>query len=444
MNRIMNLGLMACATAIAIAANAEPVTMSIQDAVKSCTANNLEIKGTRYGQQIAEAKKDAARSLAMPKFDLKPSTTWLPDPPKLQISLPSLPAIPALSLSKEVSTRATLGMNLPLYTSGRIENAQSAANQGLLAVTEANKGKISDVVYDMSVAYFQARLAQSVVDVHQTALATVQKHVDNTQSLFKAGAVARYDVLRAETELSSQQKRLTDAINMRDLAISALLNKLNMPLDTEISLSTPLSELNWSPSLVQTQSTAVMNSRELKALKLKNGALLSMAKVAAASDKPQIALIAKQELLKDDLTMMEAQTTVILGMQWNFFDGGQARADAKEQRAQADDVANTSERYSEGLKLMVQQAYLQLSSAKQGLISANQSIVTAEEALRLATKRFEVGAGTSVEQLDAILTVQNTQVQKQQALYQMDTAYLALRKLTDSLLDENAQLRIED
>ncbi len=445
MNRTMNYSLIACATVVSLACYAEPVTMSIQDAAKSCIENNLEIKSTRYGQQMAEAKKDAAKSLSMPKFDLKPSTTWLPDPPQMSLNIPALPIkIPPIALGQEFSTRATLGMNLPLYTSGRIENAKSAADQGLKAVLESNKGKINNVVYDMSVAYYQAQLAQSVVEVHQTALDTVTKHVNNAQSLFKAGTVARYDVLRAESELSAQQKRLTDATYMRDLAVSALLNKLNMPLDTQLALSTPLSELTWNPSLPQTQNDALMNSRELKALKLKTGAQESMAKVAGAADKPQIALIAKQELLKDDLTIMEPKTTVILGMQWNFFDGGQARADAKDQHAQAADTANTALMYADGLKLMVQQAYQQLGSAQQGLISANKSVETAEEAQRLATKRFEVGAGTSVEQLDAILNVQNAQVQRQQALYQMDTAYLALRKLTDSLLDGNAQIRLKD
>ncbi len=443
MNRIMNYSLIACATAVSLAGYAEPVTLSIQDAAKSCIENNLEIKSTQYGQQMAEAKKDAAKSLSKPKFDLKPSTTWLPDPPKISLSIPSMP-IPPISLGQEFSTRATLGMNLPLYTSGRIENANNAADQGLKAVIESNKGKINNVVYDMGVAYYQAKLAQSVVEVHQTALETVTKHVNNAQSLFKAGSVARYDVLRAESELSSQQKRLTDAAFNRDLAMSALLNKLNMPLDTQLTLSTPLSELAWAPSLPQTQSDAVMNSRELKALKLKTGAQQSLAKVSAAADKPQIALIAKQELLKDDLTMMEPETTVILGMQWNFFDGGQSRAEAKELHAQAADTANSAQLYAEGLKLMVQQAYQQLGSAQQGLISANKGVETAEEAQRLATKRFEVGAGTSVEQLDAILNVQNAQVQRQQALYQMDTAYLALRKLTDSLLDANGQIRLKD
>ncbi|MHB1460500.1 MAG: TolC family protein [Armatimonadota bacterium] len=445
MNRTMNYSLIACATAVTLACHAEPVTMSIQDAAKSCIENNLEIKSTRYGQQMAEAKKDAAKSLSMPRFDLKPSTTWLPDPPKMSLNIPSLPiTIPPIALGQEFSTRATLGLNLPLYTSGRIENAKSAADQGLRAVIESNKGKINNVVYDMGVAYYQAKLAQSVVEVHQSALDTVTKHVANAQSLFKAGTVARYDVLRAESELSAQQKRLTDASYMRDLAVSALLNKLNLPLDTQLVLSTPLSELTWTPSLPQTQSDAVMNSRELKALKLKTGAQESMAKVSAAGDKPQIALIAKQELLKDDLTLMEPQTTVILGMQWNFFDGGQSRAEAKELHAQAADTANTAQLYADGLKLMVQQAYQQLGSAQQGLISANKSVETAEEAQRLATKRFEVGAGTSVEQLDAILNVQNAQVQRQQALYQMDTAYLALRKLTDSLLDADAQIRLKD
>lgn len=466
MNRMLSCGLVVLGSVITLSGHAEPIKMSIQDALKSCLSSNLEIKGTQYGLQTAEAKKQIARSLSMPKLDVKPSMTWLPTPPELNLGtqvlnlspfasvFPQLPqlakmtavpvTIPSYPLAQEYSTRATLDLSLPLYTSGRIEYAKDAADMGYKAVIEANKGKVSDVVYGTALAYYQAQLAQSVADAHQTALSTVQKHLDNAESLYKAGVIAKYDVLRAQTELAAQQKRLTDATNTRDLAVSALLNRLNMPLNTEVNLSTLLSERDWKPTLDATQADAVNNSRELKALKLQSSALTSMSKVAAAADKPQLALIGKQELITNDLTMLEPETTVILGMQWNFFDGGQAKAEAKQQKAQADDVANTAARYTEGLKLLVQQAYSQLDSAKKGLISANQGVETAEEALRLATKRFEVGAGTSVEQLDAILAVQSAQVQKQQALYQMDAAYLALKKLTDTLIDDNQNFSIEE
>ena len=67
-------------------------------------------------------------------------------------------------------------------------------------------------------------------DVAQTARDTAQKK-------FKAGSVARADVLKADTTLASRDLDLERAKNNREIAKGTLLSKLSFPADQDIKIA---------------------------------------------------------------------------------------------------------------------------------------------------------------------------------------------------------------
>lgn len=98
--------------------------------------------------------------------------------------------------------------------------------------------------YSLLNADADVKSAQMLRDVAQTARDTAQKK-------FKAGSVARADVLKADTTLASRDLDLERAKNNREIAKGTILAKLSFPADQDIQIADMPSEIG---SAVDTKS----------------------------------------------------------------------------------------------------------------------------------------------------------------------------------------------
>ena len=90
--------------------------------------------------------------------------------------------------------------------------------------------------YSLLNADADVKSAQMLRDVAQTARDTAQKK-------FKAGSVARADVLKADTTLASRDLDLERAKNNREIAKGSLLTKLSFPANQDITIADMPSEI---------------------------------------------------------------------------------------------------------------------------------------------------------------------------------------------------------
>lgn len=96
---------------------------------------------------------------------------------------------------------------------------------------------VQNYIYGVIGAYYA--LLNADADVRSaTALRTVaQTAKDTAQKKFKAGVVARADVLKAETTLAGRDLDLERAKNNREIAKGTLLNKLSFPANQNIEIA---------------------------------------------------------------------------------------------------------------------------------------------------------------------------------------------------------------
>jgi outer membrane protein TolC len=419
-------------------ADGQPTDLSIEKAVSIGLSKSLDIESANREIESNEAKKREADSLKLPKADILASQTHLGSP--LIMETPAITfmgmsiAIPGENLAKQDESRLTAVAMLPIYTSGAAENAQSAARFGVEASRQSLSGRAGDVAYTITQNYLKAVLAAQVEQVNAEALDDVQAHLNDAEKLYNQGIVAEYDVLRAKKEFASQNKRLTDATNQATLAQLALLNSMNEPLSSSYTLSTPLSKAAYDGSESEAAAKAGGASNWVKALELKSKAEESLGKAQAAQAKPSITALAMHNLYQRDLTSIEPNSLVMLTLNWPLYDGGAGAAKEAEQKHASEESKIAAQKLKDTLELGVHQAVKDLDSGGKSLDEADKTLDLANEGKRLATKRFDVGVGTSVEKIDAILGVSEAKTQRAYALYQIDSAYYRLQYLTNTLL----------
>jgi outer membrane protein TolC len=125
----------------------------------------------------------------------------------------------------------------------------------------------------------------------------------------------------------------------------------------------------------------------------------------------------------------------------DIFDGGVIKARAAQKASERMRTLLDRKEAQNQIKLAIQSSYLDLDSSRSALEFSKQAKTLAQESLRLANKRFEVGAGTSLEVLDANVALSSAEVGEAYSLYQIDRAYLKLHRYIGDIMEVCKELR---
>ena len=96
---------------------------------------------------------------------------------------------------------------------------------------------IQNFVYGLIGSYYSLLTANADVETATSLRATAKTALDTANTKYKAGAVARADVLRAETTMASRELDLERAKNNREIVKGQLLAKLSFPANQEIKIA---------------------------------------------------------------------------------------------------------------------------------------------------------------------------------------------------------------
>lgn len=97
--------------------------------------------------------------------------------------------------------------------------------------------RVQNYVYGVIGAYYTLLNADADVESAKSLRTVAQTALDTANKKFKAGVVARADVLKAETTLASRDLDLERAKNNREITKGTLLTKLSFPADQNITIA---------------------------------------------------------------------------------------------------------------------------------------------------------------------------------------------------------------
>lgn len=432
----MCLLLGALSTAVA-AADAPPLTVDLGKTAQLTVERSLTLKASHQAVDTARDVLREAKGYRYGRASLTGEYLHLNEAPSIPTPAVDLPiaankvlhiALPPVEVAPQDIVRITAQAGYPLYTGGKIDAAIRAASAGVSARQSVALDTEASTILGSTQIYLGTLLTREVVHVQEDALASYQQHLAQAQKAFAAGVVARYDVIRAETAVKEQEKRLTEARNQYDLALAALHTALNLDAGTPLQVAGTLFEVNEPLTLAQAQEAALRDSHILKAQGFQSEALAQAAEVERDDGKPQVAAVSRLEFLTSTIPETDPGWFVGVEASLNFFNGGVRKARVAQRENERLVVETEQQSVADQIALGVQSAYLDMSAARSTLDAARKAVELARESLRLASRRFDVGTGTSLEVLDANVALSAAQVSANQALYQLDRAYLELHR----------------
>ncbi len=108
----------------------------------------------------------------------------------------------------------------------------------------------------------------------------------------------------------------------------------------------------------------------------------------------------------------------------NFFDYSNIRSARREVSTQQENVANTRN----GVAMEIKQGFLDLEQADEARRLSDESVGSAQEDVNLVREKYNLGAATILEVLDAEVSLKEAQTNQVQALYDYNLAISRLEK----------------
>lgn len=307
----------------------------------------------------------------------------------------------------------------------------------LLTTSEDLILSVKTAFYDLLRACGQQDVAQAAVDVAQTRL-------NNTQAMFDAGTVAKFDVTTAQTDLANLNQQLIQAKN-RVLVAQAALNRVmgvDVNIPTQVIKETP--EIQGVPVDVPAAiQTAYQKRPEVQAQEYAVKLSEKGVKLQRSSYYPTLSLAALYgyTFATTGLNTANSNYQGTLTLNIPIWNGGITRARVEQAQSEVENAKDTLNQLQLGVSLDVRTAALSLEEAAKRVATTQQNVDLAEEALRLANVRYNAGIAILVEVTNAESQLTQARFNNVNALYDYATAQAQLQRAT-SCIPELANLAL--
>jgi outer membrane protein TolC len=233
---------------------------------------------------------------------------------------------------------------------------------------------------------------------------------------------------------------LTQATNGAKLAEAAL----NFQLGADQTLPRDLAPMPPAPPVVGDLddwiAAAVEKRRDLEAARRKLEAGRLEEKATRPGYYPEIAVLGNYDLYDDTIFGANGHSGSIMAVaRINLLGGGSNNAARAAARHETASFEADIRRFEEGVRLEVQQAWLDLATARTRHVTAKNSLDAATEAVRVRESRFKQGLDKMIDLLEAETGLREAEVREMVARYDVVLDTHRLRYASGSTLIETME-----
>ena len=388
----ISIALIALASGIC---RAESITLA--DCINTALENNPMMRIARENIDKSKAIIDEATSLGMPKLTIQGVYTRVDQVPVADFNGNSI------KLGTQDSKIADLVLTQPIDIFSLVKTGRRVAKLSKSSAQYDLDQATNDVTLETKTAFFSVLRAQAFQKVQEDTVAQLEAHLKDAQLHYDAGTIARFDVLRAETELANARQGLIAGQNGVELAKSALNNVMGRPVATLIDLVEP--ESPGSPKIELAACTDAASRSRPEVLRANTQVRMAdeTRKLAVLSGRPRFNLLWDYNR-NFDATIFNPRPSswrALVTTSISVFDGGMTKATVDQASSDADNARSLQQQVTQAVTLDTQQAYLNVNESRNRIQVAETALDQAREAMRLAQVRYQGEVSTQLEVLDA-------------------------------------------
>jgi outer membrane protein TolC len=484
-----------------VAAAPPPRALSLDEAIRLAARESEALQIARAGVTRAEGQQKQARSLYLPQLNgnvsyartlrsqfsalansSSPDTSTAPRPQSL--CTPFIPpnasqaerdaalaqaqtcaAAEGIDFSKVgfgAPNQYTFGLSFSqsVFSGGRNAGQNTAASAGRRSAEVEMTSQRAQLALDVTQAYFDAVLADRLVDIADTTLAQTEELLRQTQLSRRVGNTSEFELLRATVTRNNQRPILIQRRGDRDIAYLRLKQLLDIPLDEPLELTTPIDEPATISRVIAENAgvpvanvAAVSGADTLAALPLPDTATANRApvresaeavraqegllKVARADRFPTLSITSNYQRLffpqnvLPSLNQYSENWTIGGTLGISLFSGGRVSGQIEVAQANLDEARARLEQSRELAALDTRVALNQLIQAQAAFEASRGTAEQARRAYAIDQIRYREGISTQTDLTQSRLLLEQAEANRAQSARDLAVARARIALLRD-------------
>ena len=295
---------------------------------------------------------------------------------------------------------ARADLNWMIYDFGRTGASVDRADANAAVSRENAATTREDVAFVATVAFYNVLRAEKTLEFLKENLRQQDLLYRQASAFYEAGVRAKIDVVRAEANVYDARAQLSQAENGLRVARITLLQRIGVDGPAGFQLSGALPEQSLPGTLQDWVAEAERNRPELRALVEKERAATESLRLARAGYLPFLVGTAGYGYGAEEVPLQQNYGLAVT-LNYPLFTGFQSREQTKEALATISSTQYDFIETKRRVRLQVEVSAYSVQEAQERLSARKKQRDASEENLRLATARYEVGAGDIIEMTDA-------------------------------------------
>jgi TolC family type I secretion outer membrane protein len=323
---------------------------------------------------------------------------------------------------------ATATLTQTIFDFGKTWTQVTIQQRNLDASREDLRNTTSQIVLNVKRAYYGLLQAGKNRDVFKETVAQFEQHLNQAKGFFEIGVRSKFDVTKAEVDLSNAKLSLIRAENALRIARVILNNAMGTPDAPAYTIEDTLSFRKNPITFEEAKQKAYANRPDLKSAWSRREAAEESISLARKEYFPTLSGNANYTRVSETYPPEQSGWSAGVTLTFPLFSGFLTNHQVREAKENLNILKANEEALRQDILLDVQQAYLNLQEAEERVSVAELTVKQAEENFEIARGRYEAGVGSPIEETDALVALSNAKTNLIAALSDYKIAEAALMK----------------
>ncbi|KAB2909653.1 MAG: TolC family protein [Ignavibacteriales bacterium] len=385
--------------------------MSLEDCIKYGLENNKNIKIAAEKVTAGKLKREEVNSSGLPSLSLQAGYTHLSPVDPFEISIPMGGTMQKFTVSPSVldNYSAKLTLTQPLFTGFKIDLNKELTDQSISAGMfdlEAEKTKLR---YNISNAFWTLYKVTEGKKIIEEYIKNIEIHLADLNNFYKQGLVTKNEILKLEVQLSSTKVQLLETENNIQLAKLNLLNTLDLPYQTDITIKPVLSETvpDTLLSLQELNEHAINTRPELRAMAIRIDSRKTAVELTKSAWYPEVFLVGNYNFARPNMRIVPTKDEfkgtwdISLSLSYNLWNWNATSYRTQQAESELSQTNYQYQMMKDGILIEVKQAYLNYSACATRIGLAEHTVQQADENYRVSYNLFQQGLIRNSDLIDA-------------------------------------------
>ncbi|OPY64659.1 MAG: Outer membrane protein TolC precursor [Syntrophorhabdus sp. PtaU1.Bin050] len=384
---------------------------------------------------------DAAKAERMPRIDFGSGAARYRYPMPLTPPVISGPFGSGLDIPEYDRNVYDAGgsFRLPLFRGGRLYRGVRVA-ETRKAMAEDNLATTrQELVYNLSSVFYKIAQLDKLLAANEANVRQLEAHKRDVEFLLKVGSVPQLDLLKTDVELSHAVENRLLVKNNLESAYELLKTLMGIDdMARKVSIVHVAVSQDPLPPLEESVGRALSQRPEYKAVEKKKRISEERVKIAQGKRMPDVYAAGEYVGKAGDAQSYKENWYAGVRLSIPVFDGGLITAEVNKEKVELQKVQEEERSLKLSITREVKDAYLAVANAVERIDVGTKAIESARENVRVERLKYQSGAGTATDYLDAQTAYLRAETDYFQALYDRETAFAFLRKAVGETWNQGA------